>query len=365
MTRDCEQLQLLIGGREHHDWLSYEIDSDLLTPADGWHVTLSSPAQQWPPEIVECARVEVRIGNETILIGYVDEIGHRIGKTIHSISLSGRDQAGDLLDCACPVFNRKYVEPEEILAAITHEFGIKKYGVRARSPRTLYKFCVTPGASAWDTLAAAAELNALWPWFEPDGTLMVGYPDYTAPVAASLVMKRSGKGNNVLSLDVHRSMHPRYSKVTVYGQVPGTDLEIAKHNLHAVSVDDGVLRNRPRIITDHDCGNISSCQDRARKELMDSRLAALTISAEVQGHRINLPDGPLWKPGQRIHVYSEPHNIDGVYFLMARKFVRSRTEGTRTLLTLKEDGMWLANDLPHNKVKHRINSVAGKIIDVG
>jgi len=60
----------------------------------------------------------------------------------------------------------------------------------------------------------------------------------------------------------------------------------------------------------------------------------------------------LWTPGQRIYVVSEPHGIAAIYFLMARKFTRSRNEGTRTTLTLKEDGAWLLDAHPH-KNKHR------------
>jgi len=84
------------------------------------------------------------------------------------------------------------------------------------------------------------------------------------------------------------------------------------------------------------------------------RIIELTIQA-VRDHAA----------GQRIRVISEPHNLDAIYFLMARKFVRSRTDGTRTALTLKEDGMWVMDAHPHkNKHRRGKNSLPGKIIDV-
>ena len=33
---DADKVGLVIAGREHRDWERYEVDSDLLTPADGW-----------------------------------------------------------------------------------------------------------------------------------------------------------------------------------------------------------------------------------------------------------------------------------------------------------------------------------------
>lgn len=133
----------------------------------------------------------------------------------------------------------------------------------------------------------------------------------------------------------------------------GTDLEQGKPDLRGGWSDKAVLRHRPKIVVDSEAENNASCSARARKLIEEGRLQGLTITATVQGHRIIAPgqptDGQLWKPGQRIHVYSEPHNLDGVYFLMGRKFTCSRMDGTRTVLTLKEDGVWLAGAHAHKK----------------
>ena len=62
-----------------------------------------------------------------------------------------------------------------------------------------------PGNSAWDVLNRAAAANSLAAWFDPDGTLVVGGPDYSAPAKAKLILRRDGQGNNVLSLSETRS----------------------------------------------------------------------------------------------------------------------------------------------------------------
>jgi prophage tail gpP-like protein len=215
----------------------------------------------------------------------------------------------------------------------------------------------------------AAEANGLWPWFEPDGTLVIGGPDYSAPVVATLILRRDGKGNNVIDIDKQESIHGRYSEVTVLGQAHGTDTEQGKHALRGKASDDGVSWYRPKIVVDHECDNLAVCRDRARKLLSDSRLNALTIPVTVKGHRIVAPgqesDGLLWKPGQRVYIIDEIHNLDGIYFLMRRKFKRSRAEGTRTALTFKEDGVWTLDAHPHkNKHRRGKNSLPGAIVDV-
>ncbi|MBI5435961.1 MAG: phage tail protein [Nitrosomonadales bacterium] len=364
-----DTVELLIAGKAHGDWSGYEIDSDLLTPADAWHVTLGMTDGRMPPVVAAGAPVVVKIGGETVMTGRVDEISHQVGKASHTFTMSGRDQAAVLVDCSAPVFVARMASLNEIVAKIVRPLGITKIHPDAENIRTREKINIEPGDSAWDALAHAAEANGLWPWFEPDGTLVIGGPDYSAPVVATLVLRKSGKGNNVIGLAKQESVHGRYSEVTVLGQTHGTEQEQGKHALRGSWKDDGVSWYRPKVVTDHEADSHAVCVDRAHKLISDSRLNGMSLSAMVYGHRIAAPgqpsDGLLWKPGQRIRVISEPHNLDAIYFLMARKFTRSRMDGTRTALTLKEDGMWVLDAHPHkNKHRRGKNNLPGKIIDV-
>lgn len=369
MPTPSENVELLIAGKMHGDWSSYEIDSDLLTPADGWHVTLGMADGKMPPDVVEGAPVEVKVGGETVLTGRVDDIDEPVSKTAHTFTMSGRDGAAVLVDCSAPIFVAKMVNLKEIVAKIVRPLGITKIRIDADATLTREKVNIEPGDSAWDALEHAAEANGLWPWFEPDGTLVIGGPDYSTPVVATLILRKSGKGNNMISLAKLKSIHGRYSEVTVLGQTHGTDLEQGKNALRATVKDDGVNWYRPKIVVDHEADSYAVALDRARKLISDSRLNGLTLSAVVKGHRITAPgqpsDGLLWKPGMRIRVISEPHDIDAVFFLMGRKLNGGRSDGKRTALTLKEDGKWVLDAHPHkNKHRRGKNSLPGKIIDV-
>ena len=83
----------------------------------------------------------------------------------------------------------------------------------------------------------------------------------------------------------------------------------------------------------------------------------------MNGHRTD--DGVLWTPGQRVTVKSDPHQVDGIYFLMARSFTCDKINGKRTQLTLKEDGKWVLDAHP-SKRRHRRdkNSMPGQIVDL-
>ena len=362
-------VRLLVGGLEHNDWESYDVDSDLLTPADAWHVTLALKDGALPASVKTGTAVEIRVGDDPVMVSRIDSVDDSASKDGLRISICGRDGAAVLLDCSAPIFVAQMVSLEEIITKVVKPLGITKPPrIDADATRVREKINVEPGDSAWEVLTNAAEANGLWPWFEPDGTLVVGGPDYTTPPVATLIMRRSGEGNNVVSLHRQVSIQGRFSEVTVLGQAHGTKTETGKHAIKSTQKDKGVIWYRPKIVIDHESDSEAVAADRARKLLSDSRLRGFTLAAEVVGHRISAPgedsDGKLWTPGQRVRVISERHEIDDIFFLMARKFTGGRHQGARSHLSLKEDKAWVLDAHPHKR-KHRCgkNSAPGQIYD--
>jgi prophage tail gpP-like protein len=369
MPTQADKAEILIGGEMHRDWSSYEIDSDLLIPADEFHMTLGA-AGALPLEVSPGAPAVVLIGGEKVMTGRVDEVEHSVSKTSHCFTITGRDKAADLVDCSAPVFTAKMVGLKQLASKIVGTFGLGTPRINADGTLTREKINIEPGDSAWDALSHAAEANGLWPWFEPDGTLVIGGPDYSTPEVAMLIVRKDGRGNNVESISVQQSMHGRYSHAFVLGQTHGTDLDQGKNALFGGRQDKQVTWYRPKVLVDHEADSVAVCRNRANKFLMDGRLNGLTIAVTVKGHRIVAPgqpsDGMLWKPGQRMHVKSEPHGIDGTFFLVGRKFTRSRMDGTRTVLRLKEDGVWVLDAHPHkNSHRRGKNNVFAQVTDVG
>lgn len=357
MPMPTDRVELLIGGNAQSDWVSCEIDSDLLVPADGFHMQLGAN-NPLPSYVKIGAPVQVKIGNDLVLTGRIDDIAHPVGKGAHSISISGRDNAAALVDCSVPIFAAKMMGLPQVVAKIVSSFGIKQPSILADQTTLRDKINVEPGDTAWDMLARVCEANGLWPWFDPDGTLVIGGPDYSEPEVATLILRRreNARDNNVLSLEKHESARGRYSELTVLGQTHGTGVNHGHNDLSAKESDPGIGWFRPKLVMDHECDSTEICRMRARKLIADGRLNGMTLTASVKGHRIVAPgqaaDGLLWTPGQRVHVISEPHGIDAAFFVMGRRFTRDRMSGTRTALTLKEDGVWLVDAHPH-KNQHR------------
>ncbi len=339
LSRQTERVSLLIGGRIHDQWTRYSVDSDMMRSAAAWSVQLGLPNGELPADVAAGARVQVRVGTEVVMTGLVDTVDDQVDGKAATLSMSGRDAASVLVDCSAPVFGARRLSLDQVVKSIVNPLGISKVRVDPRGRGVWEKVSIEPGDTGWDALERAAQANGLWPWFSPDGTLTVGGPDYDAPPVANLVVRRDGRGNNVSSLRRTTSIARRYSEITILGQAHGTDSADGQHAMRAAFRDPAVNVYRPKIITVGDAISRESLSQRAHKELADGRLDGLTYQAEVRGHRTS--DGVLWTPGQRVHLEDERRGFNGILFVMARRFQGGSRTPTTTILTLKEDKVWI------------------------
>ncbi|EEG08950.1 phage baseplate assembly protein [Pseudogulbenkiania ferrooxidans] len=345
---DNDAVSLVVGGKFHSNWSRYEIDSDLMKAADGWSFDLFTGGEALPASVYEGAPMEVRVGQERVMVGYIDDIVETDNRENLAVSLTGRDLVGQLLDCSAPIFAANQITLENIIKQAALPLGIKRYRIEAERMRRHDRLAIDPGMTAWDAVREAAEVAGLWPWLEPDGTLVVGGPDYTqAPVATLILSRSQPEKNNVIRITRTRSMADRASEITVLAQGHGTDQAEGKHAIKTTVRDRGVSLYRPSIVTCADADDADVANSYAHKLQADSRLNGLTLQVEVPGHRTE--SGQLWKPGQRVVLWWESKGVNAVFFLVQRKLVGGRGQAKRTVLTLKEDGVWQVFAIPQDK----------------
>jgi len=355
MSETADKVSLLIGGLAHQEWDSYRIDSDLLAPADDWSMMVSASNERptIPDFIYEGAEARVMLGTDLILTGRVGTIDNDQDKQNHSIALYGRDLASNLLDCSAPIVSMQQATLAQIIEKSVLPFGIKNIDYQAKPAAPRRKVHTELGQSVWEWLKSACEANQVWPWFSPDGRLVIGAPDYSTPLVAHLVMRRSGEGNNVLGMHRRQSQDESFSEITVLGQSTGGG-DLGYHDIKGVATDDTMPYYRPKTVIDGNCESNELATHRAAKLIADSRMARDRVTVKVQGHRVLTSAGPgkPWEPGMRAYLFNDVQRIDGIYYLMKRTFIRSRMNGTTTELHFVPDGTWLLN-IPFIKAKRR------------
>lgn len=358
LNKPLEQIRLAVGAHAHELWEGWSVESDLLTPADAFQLELfTREPGPLPATLREGSPCTLSLGTDRVLTGVVDEVELDISRKGRTIRINGRDNAAVLVDCSTPFVAMREVGLADIIDKVVKPLGVVRVEIRAEKIKTRKRIQVEPGQSAWEVLLQVAEANGLWPWMEPDGRLVIGGPNYTAPPVATLILRENGVGNNVEQLSLRRSLPGRFSQVTVlgqHGQYDADGYDTSRTKLKTVVRDDALAKRgifRPKVVIDSSCENQDMASSRARKLLADSRLEGLEIRAIVMGHRAG--NGAVWSPGQRVNVFSEPHGLNATYFLMSRTLRLTRREGAITELRLREDKTWVLDGNPSKSKKKR------------
>lgn len=328
-----------IGGKEHKDWLSYDIDSDFLIPADAFSFETNVSQDQGVLADYSSLQCEVLINNQLIMTGIIGHQNEMVDKSNHSITFNGRDLAGLLVDCSVKQINVKGMNVLAAAQKIAEPWKqIKKAILKAEKNPVLDKVDIEPGETAWQALTKIAYKAGLHVWLEPDGTLVIGGADYSSPPVATLCHSKYDNRRNIQSIQIEYNTENRYSEVTFLGQSHTRFADSSKHDLKWVYKDETMTLYKPKTVVIGDAENLEQLKVQAKKMLSDWRLEGFSLTITVADHKTQ--DGVLWQPGQRVHVIDEDQQIDAIFFLMGRRFFLNRNGGTLTELRLKEDGIW-------------------------
>lgn len=328
-----------IGGKEHKDWLSYDIDSDFLIPADAFSFETNVSQDQGVLADYSSLQCEVLINNQLIMTGIIGHQNEMVDKSNHSITFNGRDLAGLLVDCSVKQINVKGMNVLAAAQKIAEPWKqIKKVILKAEKNSVLDKVDIEPGETAWQALSKIAYKAGLHVWLEPDGTLVIGGADYSSPPVATLSHSKYDNRRNIQSIQIEYNTENRYSEVTFLGQSHTRFADSSKHDLKWVYKDETMTLYKPKTVVIGDAENLEQLKVQAKKMLSDWRLEGFSLTITVADHKTQ--DGVLWQPGQRVHVIDEDQQIDAIFFLMGRRFFLNRNGGTLTELRLKEDGIW-------------------------
>lgn len=280
--------------------------------------------------IREGAEVEIAVDGEPVLRGYVEAVdafidGERIG-----LMITGRDKAGDLVDCAAaPLGPTEFrsIALDDLASAILAPFGMT-VSSETDLGEPLEKITVEPGETAMSFLEKATRAR---------GVLIV------SDGLGGLVLTRAGTGrapgslrlgSNVIASRGRRSTQQRFSDVFVRSQaskkkkdrgpakldVTAEPLTAAapsagaeREEARAVGVqgharDPGITRWRPTVRLARRSSTVDEVKTQADWYVRNARGAGITSYVSVAGYRA---DGTLWRPNEMTTVVDPWTGVDG------------------------------------------------------
>ena len=331
---NSNDVSLYIDNVIYGGWTSLSIKRSLEAAAGSFSLTLTERWEDntnftvWP--IYDGDNAVVKIGNDIVITGYVDDVSISLSSTGHSITVSGRDLTEDIVDCSAMNRPGQWLNRtlEQIASDLCGPFGVSvSSDVNTGGP--IAEVIIQPGETVYQTLERIAKGRQLLITSTADGKLV--FTRSSSNVLPITLLE----GENILSCEGSFSSKDRFSSYTVEGQPDSICGYVA---CKASASDAAVPRYRPLLVIAEEKANQAYCQNRAVWESLVRAAKAASVSITVQGWRA--PSGDLWAVNNLINMTAPSIRIDCALLITEVEFKKD-SSGTTTALVLKRQDAFL------------------------
>lgn len=368
MTDARNKLTLKVNGQLFGGWTSVRVRHSIEQIAGTFDISYT---ERWPGEtkgwvIPAGEYCEVRIGEHTVISGFVDKTAVSYDGNSHTLRVTGRDRTGDLVDCSAPSKAFSGLTFKQLADELCKPFSItvydetvdekkltvsqKKIGKKGTKPKAKRVGAALPKAACQNSETVFRTLQRL---ARNEGVLLV------SDAEGGLLLTRAGRagrvsvslelGKNILAAEFEHSQANLFSEITVKGQASTQDADGAagkmenwlspKHTVSrgasggAKTGNSQITRYRPLIIVAEAQADARRVKQRAEWEASNREAKSRTYKATVQGWYPSDQDRDIWRINSMLRVVDAWARLDEDWLLAAVDFTLDES-GTRASLEL-------------------------------
>lgn len=346
MTVSLEVNAIRYGG-----WESIRIERSIETLSGAFSLGISErwPGQSVPRGINPGDRCVVRIDNDVVVTGWVDDLEPGVDGESHDISVTGRDATGDLVDCSAIHKPSQWTgqKLERIAQELLAPFGLKVI-TQANTGEAFKKFAIEQGETVHEAITRMCKLRAVLAIADGQGNLVITTADAATRAATALE-----EGKNIKAIRGQFSHKERFSEIHVKGQTQGSDTESASVTTgwKGNAQDAEIKRYRPLLVMAEGQANTKQCQERAAWEKSTragkGHRATVTVTGWRQGEKST---SPLWDINTLVFVNSSTLKIRETLLVSGVIFTVEENGGHITELTLVRPEAFLLIREPERQV---------------
>lgn len=291
-----EPVILQIGTSRHQGWTEAVVRRSLDQIADSFELTLTERWSESGPirPVTPGAGCTLSVGRELVLTGYVDEVLPDYDTRNHTISVRGRSQTADLIDCSREDTRIKNRPLKQIAAKLATPYGIEVVD-EAGADKPLREFVIEDGQAVAEALERAAQIRGVRIVSDARGRLVI------CNAVRREVRPPLELGRNILRGSGRFSDRDRFSEYIVEGQTSGTDTWFGEQAAapQAKATDPRVRSPRRILIVSDVEADGADCKARAEYESRTRWAQGRGITYTVAGWQ---HDSGVWRPGDVVRV---------------------------------------------------------------
>lgn len=322
-------VRLDVGGMLYGGWQDIRIQRSIEQIAGQFELAITErwSGQDTPRPIHPGEECQLLIDGEPVITGYVDDVAIGYDSGNHTVTISGRDKTGDLVDCTAVQFtwtNQTLLSAAERLC--------KPFGVTASlETEADGKFSIlrqNPGDSVFATLDAAAKVRGVLLVSDGNGELII------ARASKERIDSTLQLGENILSCTANFSHKDRFSEYTVATQNEMQDADtFGEAALHIIATikDPLITRFRPLTVLENKLLNSKQAKERGEWERNVRYGKSQRIQYTVQGW--HYAPGKIWPINRLVPVSDDYLGIDDDRLIVAVELVLNDS-GQRTTITV-------------------------------
>lgn len=309
------QVSLTISGVSYYGWLDVSVVARLQSIARSFKVVLTPKASEgndYSFRIDVGEEVDLKIGDDLVLRGYITKITENYSSSEHKITIEGHSKTIDLVECSVPDGNAlsyKKLTVTQIVRDLAGYYGI---GLVDEVPKTgTLDFDVSPEEKIKEALDRLIKKQHFLLTDNEKGQLVISDVGSGGDCQDRIVA-----GVNVLSRTRTQTASPLFCRYVVLGQGanPLSERPLTDNQLKCVAENSGV---RFRVCTRVMSGNATQAdlQLRATALKQVSKAEADQLAYTVQGWRQT--KGELWKVNSMVLVDDDLLGIHKEYLISA------------------------------------------------
>ncbi len=368
-------------------WLDYRVDSNFMTPTDGWSMTVAVEglAKNVRDGLVPGAELQLTVNGKTQLSGYINQITRDASRDRGvTLNLQGCDKLGPVVDsCADPTVQFKASQTLlDVLERVLGPYGFYSFKIdndentsvlsgtsqgtktskKGKPLKSVVLHQLRPHANegAFAFAARIAQRHGLWIWLAANGKdVIVGTPTYAKRALYSLRRTSTGP-NNILDGSVTQNLGEQPSIIVADGFSGGSEfghgriralvenpaLDVNNSAIVAKWKAQGATNvvipyagpkmksktARPLYLHDDDSKTQEQLDNFVRREMSLRLRHSLSARYTVYGHTSE--KGAIWSVDTMVNVNDQVGHLNEPLWILGRTFAKSRSGGSTTELEL-------------------------------